>query len=60
MKSNSYQNIHKGFILKIYHLTRNVNIEHLKEIFSSYGKIISIDLPIDPLSRNHKGFASIE
>ena len=28
-------------------------------IFSEYGKIISVDLPIDEMSKNHKGIAII-
>lgn len=46
-------------MLKVYRLTRNVNAEHLQEIFGEYGEISAIDLPIDQ-SKNHRGFATIE
>ena len=46
-------------MLKIYRLTRNVNQDHLLEIFSAYGNILKVDLPIDKLSKNHKGIATI-
>ncbi len=48
------------FLLKIYRLTRNVNKDHLNEIFSAYGGIVKIDLPIDLQSKNHKGIATIQ
>uniref|UniRef100_A0A8C7SWW5 RRM domain-containing protein n=1 Tax=Oncorhynchus mykiss TaxID=8022 RepID=A0A8C7SWW5_ONCMY len=42
-------------------LTRNVVKEHIQEIFSSYGKIKMIDMPVDRL-RSHlsKGYAYVE
>ena len=48
------------YLLKIFKLTRNVNKDHLNEIFSVYGNILNIDFPIDKLSKNHKGVASIQ
>jgi len=42
---------------KIYigHLTRNVNREHIIEIFSIYGTVKSVEMPAD---RNHPEFSS--
>ena len=48
---------------KIYigHLTRNVNREHVVEIFSIYGTVKSVEMPSD---RNHpefsRGFAYVD
>merc|ERR1712136_42527 len=42
-------------------LTRNVNEEHIKEIFSVYGTIKSCDMPKDNIHRHlYKGFCYLE
>ncbi|XP_030044892.1 RNA-binding protein with serine-rich domain 1-like [Microcaecilia unicolor] len=42
-------------------LTRNVTKEHILEIFSTYGKIKSIDMPVDRLHMHlSKGYAYVE
>ena len=47
--------------LHIGRLTRNVNKDHLTEIFSMYGSIKSIDMPVDRFhSHISKGMAYIE
>merc|ERR550534_3635474 len=42
-------------------LTRNVNEEHIKEIFSVYGTIKNIDMQKDPVHRHiYKGIAYVD
>ncbi|XP_027203326.2 uncharacterized protein LOC113797185 [Dermatophagoides pteronyssinus] len=47
--------------LYIGRLTRNVNRDHLHEIFSAFGKVINVDLPMDRMhSHLNRGFAYVE
>lgn len=42
-------------------LTPNVKKDHVHEIFSSFGKVISAELPMDRVHRHlHRGFAYVE
>lgn len=41
-------------------LTRNINKDHLLEIFSVYGRVRTIDLPLDKLNFLPRGLAYIE
>ncbi|OTF81349.1 RNA-binding protein with serine-rich domain 1-A-like protein, partial [Euroglyphus maynei] len=47
--------------LYIGRLTRNVNRDHLYEIFSAFGKVLNVDLPMDRLhSHLNRGFSYVE
>lgn len=47
--------------IHIGHLTRNVNKEHITEIFSAYGQIKMVDFAMDKLHPNQgRGFAYVE
>ena len=46
--------------LVVGNLTRNVTEEHVREIFSPYGKLMSVDLAIDATVNLPKGYAHIE
>lgn len=52
----------KPLRIHIGRLTRNVNKEHLSEIFSVYGTVKAVELPSERagLSHLHRGFAYIE
>lgn len=52
----------KPLRIHIGRLTRNVNKDHIQEIFSVYGSIKAIELPNERagLSHLHRGFAYIE
>lgn len=52
----------KPLRIHIGRLTRNVNKEHLNEIFSVYGTIKAVELPNErnALNHLHRGFAYIE
>ena len=52
------KNISK-YALQVYHLTSNVNIDHINEIFGEYGEVNHVDLPIDPINFKHRGFATV-
>ena len=47
-------------MLHVRNLTRNVNEEHLREIFGNYGSIKNVELAIDALVQLPKGYAFIE
>ncbi|KAF9438517.1 RNA-binding protein with serine-rich domain 1 [Entomortierella beljakovae] len=46
--------------IKIGNLTRNVGEGHIREIFGAYGKIKTINFPMNPRFRFNMGFAEIE
>lgn len=46
--------------LHIGNLTRNINKDHILEIFSVYGRIRSIDLPLDTKNYLPRGYAYVE
>ncbi|KAG0034689.1 RNA-binding protein with serine-rich domain 1 [Podila clonocystis] len=46
--------------VKITRLTMNVKEDHIREIFSPYGKIKYINFPVDPRFRLNMGFADVE
>jgi len=46
--------------LHIGNLTRNINKDHILEIFSIYGRIRSIDLPLDTKNYLPRGYAYVE
>lgn len=41
-------------------LTRNVTEEHVREIFSHYGKLVACNLAVDPRVQLPKGYAVVE
>lgn len=42
-------------------LTRNVNRDHIQEIFSHYGTIKNVDFPVDRMhTQNGRGFCYVE
>ena len=47
-------------VLHVKNLTRNVNEEHLREIFGNYGSIKNVELAVDALVKLPKGYAFIE
>lgn len=47
-------------VLRVRNLTRNVGVEHLREIFGLYGKIMSVELAIDQAVGLSKGYAFVE
>ena len=47
-------------VLHVRNLTRNVNEEHLREIFGNYGSIKNVELAVDALVQLPKGYAFIE
>jgi RNA-binding protein with serine-rich domain 1 len=46
--------------LHVSKLTRNVTAEHVSEIFSIYGTLVSCTLAMDPKVQLPKGFAVVE
>lgn len=46
--------------LVVGNLTRNVTEDHLREIFGTYGKLVSVDLAIDKAVNLPRGFAHVE
>ena len=46
--------------LHIGKLTRNINVEHLKEIFSHFGKVTSAEVVMDRAVNLSKGFGFVE
>jgi RNA-binding protein with serine-rich domain 1 len=46
--------------IHIGNLTRNVNKDHIEEIFGVYGRIRSISLPINGGTGMNRGFAHVE
>ena len=50
----------KSMKLHIGNLTRNVNKDHILEIFSVYGRVRSIDLPLDTKNYLPRGYAYVE
>jgi RNA recognition motif-containing protein len=46
--------------LHVGNLTRNVNEEHLKEIFGNWGKLKRVELVWDRKTQQSKGFAYLE
>lgn len=46
--------------LHVSKLTRNVTAEHVNEIFSIYGTVVSCALAMDPKVQLHKGYAIVE
>ena len=46
--------------LYVAHLTRNVTKDHVFEIFSVYGHVKSVDLPMDRFNFMPRGFAYVE
>ncbi|KAF9103348.1 hypothetical protein BGX27_010619 [Mortierella sp. AM989] len=46
--------------IKVGNLTRNVSEGHIREIFGVYGKIKTINFPINPRFRFNMGYAEIE
>ncbi|EDO44931.1 predicted protein, partial [Nematostella vectensis] len=46
--------------LYVAHLTRNVNKDHVQEIFSVYGRVKTVDLPTDRTNNLSRGFAYVE
>lgn len=50
----------KGCHIYVNHLTVNVSVEHIREIFSRYGTIRNINLPLDVFTKLSKGFSYIE
>lgn len=41
-------------------LTRNITKEHIQEIFSDFGTIKEVDVPLDRFNKLCKGFSYIE
>lgn len=41
-------------------MTRNITKEHIQEIFSDFGTIKEVDVPLDRFNRLCKGFSYIE
>lgn len=41
-------------------MTRNVNKDHLYEIFGLFGPLKNVDLPTDRIHGHHRGFAYVE
>lgn len=51
----------KSSRLYIGRLTRNVNTDHLYEIFGNFGKVVSVDMPMDRVQHHlNRGFAYVE
>ncbi|KAG0329083.1 hypothetical protein BGZ99_003467 [Dissophora globulifera] len=46
--------------IRVDHLTKNVSLDHVQELFGVYGKIKSVNFPINPRFRSNMGFAEIE
>lgn len=46
--------------LHVSKLTRNVTAEHVSEIFSAYGTLLSCSLPLDERVQLPKGYAVVE
>ncbi|CEP02839.1 hypothetical protein PBRA_002806 [Plasmodiophora brassicae] len=40
-------------------LTRNVNVDHVKEIFGTFADIVQVDLPLNPKTKTNMGRAEI-
>jgi len=51
---------HQNVVLHVQKLTRNVNAEHLREIFGHYGSIENVELAVDHTVGLPKGYAYIE
>ncbi|OQR96974.1 arginine/serine-rich protein 45 isoform X1 [Achlya hypogyna] len=49
-----------GASLHVANLTRNVNSDHLSEIFGKFGAVDSVNIETDKVSRLSKGFAYIQ
>ncbi|SCV67830.1 BQ2448_5441 [Microbotryum intermedium] len=47
------------YVIRINRLTKNVHRSHLDHIFSPYGKILDIDLPLERRLGTHRGTAWI-
>ncbi|CAK0894720.1 unnamed protein product, partial [Prorocentrum cordatum] len=50
----------RKLVLSVSNLSRNVNQEHLKEIFGNYGKVKDATLAIDKVVGLPKGYAYVE
>jgi RNA recognition motif-containing protein len=46
--------------LVVSNLTRNVTVQHLREIFATYGPLADVDLPLDRSVNLPKGYAHVE
>ncbi|GAB9465485.1 RNA recognition motif domain containing protein [Globisporangium polare] len=49
----------KVFSLRVDNLTRNVNADHLSEIFGKFGAVVSVNLVRERVSKVPKGFAFV-
>ena len=52
--------LNKPMKLHVGNLTRNINKDHILEIFSVYGRVRSIDLPLDTKNYLPRGYAYVE
>merc|ERR1711865_1370120 len=59
-RSRSKQKKEKKLVLSVSNLTRNVNEDHLQEIFGLYGKVKETTLAVDKNVGLPKGYAYVE
>ncbi|CAK9187675.1 unnamed protein product [Ilex paraguariensis] len=52
--------IPKSLVLRVDELTRNVNENHLREIFSNFGEVVHVQLAMDHTVNLLKGFGYVE
>ena len=55
-QANGHADTHQTTRLHVGHLTRNVNEGHIKEIFSTFGTITSVELSIDKVSAEGRSY----
>uniref|UniRef100_A0A0E0PGF3 RRM domain-containing protein n=1 Tax=Oryza rufipogon TaxID=4529 RepID=A0A0E0PGF3_ORYRU len=47
-------------VLHVDHLSRNVNEDHLKEIFENYGEVVNVELSMDRVVNLPRGYGYVE
>ncbi|KAI8576685.1 hypothetical protein K450DRAFT_118858 [Umbelopsis ramanniana AG] len=51
---------HSNNWISVTNLTRNVTLDHVKEIFAQYGEIVSTDFPFNSKLQSNRGVSYIE